>query len=128
GEELEIGSFDYLVAHKLRQLQSFANYCYEKPPFVAWPYGTTKQEKKTAWDPKRKGELQTKTLLVNSSGAFGKMTPEKIGEALNISIDKIKVVSKEEIASAIEKGDENVNYILTGKSVNGYVEESMNIY
>ena len=109
----EFGSFDYMVAHVLKKLHSDVESINKKLPLIAFAaFGKMEKDGKTMYFNGGKSLLKGKTLLVDKD-IIGKIsTAKKYSETFDIPLENIKLVSKNEIASAVESGDETIVYSL----------------
>lgn len=111
-EKRDLGTFDYLIAHALKenlhQVKSFLKNMKLQEYGVL---GTVVKDGKAIYYNDGKSQMN-KTLYVEKEMAGKKGTEAKYAEAFGISADNVKIATREEIAEAVEKGDETVNYTM----------------
>jgi hypothetical protein len=111
-EKADLGSFDYLITHAVKELLNDVKSIEKNLKRQEYGvFGSVDMDKKAIYYNDGKSQID-KTLYVEKELADKKNTEKKYAEALGISADKIKIVTKEEIATAIEKGDETINYTI----------------
>lgn len=111
-EKADLGSFDYLVTHALKELlndvKSIEKLLKRQEYGV---FGAVVEDKKAVYYNDGKSQMD-KTLYVEKEIADKKNTEKKYAEAFLIAPDKIKIVTRAEIESAIDNGDETINYTM----------------
>ncbi|MBI3501323.1 MAG: hypothetical protein HY063_05965 [Bacteroidetes bacterium] len=111
-EKAEPGSFDYLVAHALKEALNQVKSMEKNMKLQEYGvYGTVEKEKNAVYYNDGKSQIN-KTLYVEKELAGKKGAEKKYADALGISAGNVKIVSHDEIADAIEKGDESINYTM----------------
>jgi hypothetical protein len=111
-DKSEIGSFDYLVAHALKELSYDIKSMDKNMKLQEYGvYGTVVKDGDAVYYNDGKTQID-KTLYIEKEMAGKKGTEKKYAEALGISADNVKIVTREEIAAAIESGDEKINYTI----------------
>lgn len=109
-DKWEKGSFDYLVVHALRatlhDLKSDAKNLKIQENGVR---GTIEKEKKAIFY--NDGKIKIDRILYVEKEMAGTGTEAKYAEALGITAEQVKIVSRDEIAKAVENS-EDVNYTM----------------
>ena len=109
-EKADVGSFDYMVAHALKETLNPVNGYSKNLKLQEYGVlGTVEKDGKAIYYNDGKTQIN-KTLYIEKEMAGKNGAEKKYAEALGITADNVKVATREEIAEAIEKGDETINY------------------
>ena len=111
-DKAETGSFDYLISHALKETLNEVKGIEKNLKLQEYGVrGVVVKDGGAVYYNDGKSQID-KILYVEKEMAGKKGTEKKYADALGISVENIKIVSREEIAEAIEKGDDKINYTM----------------
>ena len=105
-----LGTFDNKIAHNIKVLQNIIQDRYDKNDESKYQVKSArKKDRKLIYYNEGKEKLQKSTVLINKDNK-DKFYLEDFLKEFELSANKVKLVSEDEIAKAIENGDENICY------------------